>query len=90
MQTGKDLLTEAGPALDRATRACQRLENPVQATAVLRLSALPTFAMRWLIPRPPELQRDHPSLDLRIVTAGAPSEQFGMDVDAVISGPARQ
>jgi LysR family transcriptional regulator, glycine cleavage system transcriptional activator len=89
-QTGKDLLADAGPALDRVAIACQRLLNRVQATAVLRLSALPTFAMRWLIPRLPEFQRDHPGLELQIVTASTPAEQFGMDADAVISGPSRQ
>ena len=89
-QTGKDLLAEAGPALDRVAIVCQRLQNRVPATAVLRLSALPTFAMRWLIPRLPEFQRDHPGLDLQIVTASTPAKQFGMDVDAVISGPWRQ
>jgi LysR family transcriptional regulator, glycine cleavage system transcriptional activator len=57
---------------------------------MLRASALPTFAMRWLIPRLPEFQRDHPSLELRIVTASTLAEQFRMDVDAVISGPSRQ
>jgi LysR family transcriptional regulator, glycine cleavage system transcriptional activator len=89
-QTGKDLLAEAGPALDRVAIVCQRLQNPMPATAALRLSALPTFAMRWLIPRLPEFQRDHPGLELRIVTASTPAEQFGMDADAVISGPVRQ
>jgi len=46
--------------------------------------------MRWLIPRLPDFQRDHPGLELRIVTASTPAEQFRMDVDAVISGPSRQ
>jgi LysR family transcriptional regulator, glycine cleavage system transcriptional activator len=89
-QIGTDLLAEVGAALDRMARVCQRLQNRSPAAAVLRLSALPTFAMRWLIPRLPEFQRDHPGLDLRIVTASTPFEQFGMDVDAVISGPSRQ
>ncbi|MBV8505796.1 MAG: LysR family transcriptional regulator [Alphaproteobacteria bacterium] len=89
-QTGVDLLAEAGPALDRLAIVCQRLQNRVPPTEVLRLSALPTFAMRWLIPRLPEFQRDHPGLDLQIVTASTPAEQFGMDIDAVISGPSRQ
>jgi len=89
-QTGADLLAEVRPALDRVAIVCQRLQNRVPATAVLRLSALPTFAMRWLIPRLPDFQRDHPGLELRIVTASTPAEQFCMDVDAVISGPSRQ
>jgi hypothetical protein len=40
---------------------------------------------RWLIPRLPKFQRDHPALELRIVTASTATEQFQMDVDAVIS-----
>ena len=87
-QMGTDLLAEAGPALDRLAAVSQRLREPMSAP-LLRVSALPTFAMRWLIPRLPEFQREHPGLELRIVTAGTPAEQFRMDVDAVISGPGR-
>jgi LysR family glycine cleavage system transcriptional activator len=89
-QAGVDLLAEAGPMLDRLAAVSQRLQNRASATGMLRISALPTFAMRWLIPHLPELQHDHPKLELRIVTASTPAEQFRMDVDAVISGPSRQ
>ena len=65
-------------------------QNRAPARGLLHVSALPTFAMRWLIPRLPEFQRGHPGLELRIVTASTPAEQFRMDVDAVISGPSRQ
>ncbi len=88
-QVGTELLAEAGPALDRLAAVSQRLRKPIPAAQVLRVSALPTFAMRWLIPRLPEFQRDHPGLELQIVTASTPAEQFRMDVDAVISGPGR-
>jgi LysR family transcriptional regulator, glycine cleavage system transcriptional activator len=89
-QMGLDLLSAAGPVLDRLAAVSQRLRNRAPATGTLRVSALPTFAMRWLIPRLPEFQRDHPNLELRIVTASTPAEQFRMDVDVVISGPSRQ
>jgi LysR family transcriptional regulator, glycine cleavage system transcriptional activator len=89
-QVGTDLLAETGPALDRLAAVSQRLQNRAPAAGVLRASALPTFAMRWLIPRLPEFQRDFPSVELRIVTASTPAEQFRMDVDAVITGPSRQ
>jgi LysR family glycine cleavage system transcriptional activator len=88
-QVGTDLLAEAGPALDRLAAVSQR-QHRASPSGMLRVSALPTFAMRWLIPRLPEFQRDHPSLELRIVTASTLAEQFRMDVDAVISGPSRQ
>jgi LysR family transcriptional regulator, glycine cleavage system transcriptional activator len=89
-RAGTDLLAEAGPALDRLAIASQRVQNRTPARGVLQVSALPTFAMRWLIPRLPEFQRHHPGLELRIVTASTPAEQFRMDVDVVISGPSRQ
>lgn len=86
-QVGTELLAEAGPALDRLAAVSQRLREPMPAAQLLRVSALPTFAMRWLIPRLPEFQRDNLGLELQIVTASTPAEQFRMDVDAVISGP---
>jgi len=88
-RAGTDLLAEAGPALDRLASAALRVRSG-KALGVLHISALPTFAMRWLIPRLPELQREYPALETRIVTASTPAEQFGMDVDVVVSGPARQ
>jgi LysR family glycine cleavage system transcriptional activator len=89
-RAGTDLLAEVGPALERVAAVSLRLQNNAPALGLLHVSALPTFAMRWLIPRLPEFQRDHPGLELRIVTASTPSEQFRMDVDAVITGPIRQ
>jgi LysR family glycine cleavage system transcriptional activator len=89
-QAGTELLAEAGPALDRLAAVSRRMQNRGRARGLLHVSALPTFAMRWLIPRLPDFQRDHPGLELRIVTASTPAEQFRMDVDAVISGPSRQ
>jgi LysR family transcriptional regulator, glycine cleavage system transcriptional activator len=88
-RAGTDLLAEVGPALDRLASASLRVQSG-KARGVLHISALPTFAMRWLIPRLPELQRQHPALETRIVTASTPAEQFGMDADVVVSGPARQ
>jgi len=89
-RAGTDLLAEVGPALDRLAAVALRVQNSAPARGLLHVSALPTFAMRWLIPRLPDFQRGHPDLELRIVTASTPAEQFRMDVDAVISGPARQ
>jgi LysR family glycine cleavage system transcriptional activator len=89
-RAGTDLLAEAGPALDRVAAVCLHVRKRAPTRGLLHVSALPTFAMRWLIPRLPEFQRDHPGLELRIVTASTPAEQFRMDVDAVISGPSRQ
>jgi DNA-binding transcriptional LysR family regulator len=51
------------PALDRLASASLRVQNGGKAREVLHISALPTFAMRWLIPRLPEFQREHPALE---------------------------
>ena len=89
-QAGTELLVEAGPTLDRLAAVCLRVQNREPTRGQLHVSALPTFAMRWLIPRMPDFQRHHPGVDLQIVTASTPAEQFRMDVDAVISGPSPQ
>src|ERR1700758_180537 len=89
-EAGTELLAEAGPALDRLAAVSRQMQTRARARGLLHVSALPTFAMRWLIPRLPDFQRDHPGLELRIVTASTPVEQFRMDVDAVISGPSWQ
>jgi LysR family glycine cleavage system transcriptional activator len=89
-QAGTNLLNEAGPALDRLAEASLRLRSGALVRGVIRVSALPTFAMRWLIPRLSEFQREYHGLELRIVTASTAAEQFRSDVDAVISGPAQQ
>ena len=89
-RAGADLLAEAGPALDRLATAALHLQSGAQAGGLLHISALPTFAMRWLIPRLPEFQREYPLLELRIVTASTPAEQFRMGADVVLSGPSRQ
>src|ERR1700740_3304201 len=51
-RAGTDLLAEAGPPSDRLASASLRVRSG-KALAVLHISALPTFAMRWLIPRLP-------------------------------------
>jgi LysR family glycine cleavage system transcriptional activator len=51
-RAGTDLLAEAGPALDRLACASLRVQSGAQARGLLHVSALPTFAMRWLIRSP--------------------------------------
>jgi LysR family transcriptional regulator, glycine cleavage system transcriptional activator len=88
-EAGAALLNETGPALDRLAAAAQRVrERRFQQS--LRVAALPTFAMRWLIPRLPAFQRDHPEIEVRLITASTPAEQFQMEADIVLSGPARR
>ncbi len=86
-QAGVELLGEAGPALDRLSKGARRVRVSSLAQGVLNVATQPTFSMRWLIPRLSEFQRDHPGLELRIVTASTSTERFQMEADVVVSGP---
>ena len=89
-QAGVELLAEAGPALDRLAEGSRRVRVSSLARGVLNVATQPTFSMRWLIPRLSDFQRDHPGLELRIVTASTSAERFQMEADVVVSGPAPQ
>lgn len=86
-EAGAALLVEVGAALDRLANAAARLRLGPRPRASLRVSALPTFTMRWLIPRLPAFQEAHPDVEVRLVTANTPAEHFRADVDVVIHGP---
>jgi LysR family glycine cleavage system transcriptional activator len=72
-------LTEAGqryarqitPALDRLSVASLELLDGASPQK-LRISAPPTFVMRWLIPLMSRFQREHPEVEIRITTSIAP------------------
>jgi LysR family glycine cleavage system transcriptional activator len=89
-QAGTDLLAEASPALDRLAEGSRRVRVSSLAQGVLNIAAQPTFSMRWLIPRLSDFQREHPGLELRIVTASTSAERFRMEADVVVSGSSPQ
>lgn len=63
-EEGKVYLESIGTALMQIERATGQLLG--QAQARLRLSVYSSFAVRWLVPRLPELQRLHPQLELAL------------------------
>jgi LysR family glycine cleavage system transcriptional activator len=89
-QAGVELLADASPALDRLAEGSRRVRVSSLAQGVLNIATQPTFSMRWLIPRLSDFQRDHPGLELRIVTASTSTERFQMEADVVVSGPSPQ
>jgi len=89
-QAGIELLADAGPVLDRLAEGSRRVRVSSLAQGVLNIATQPTFSMRWLIPRLPAFQRNHPGLELRIVTASTSAERFQMEADVVVSGPSPQ
>jgi LysR family glycine cleavage system transcriptional activator len=73
-------LTEAGRlyrdalavALDGIAAASARLKESGRKTTVLTVNALPTLAMRWLLPRLASFQKRLPEVELRLVTSDEP------------------
>ena len=60
---------------DNLSVATERLRDSGQ-TRVLRINALPTFAMRWLLPRLSQFQRAVPTVELRLSTSNLPVDQL--------------
>jgi LysR family glycine cleavage system transcriptional activator len=79
-QTYQLALGEAFDLLDAATRRCGEAGRP----RMLVVNALPTFAMRWLLPRLPRFQRGHPEVELRLITSDAPLAAQTGDFDVAI------
>ena len=61
---GRQYFDAVGSALMQIERASEQLLGHEEAR--LRLSVFSSFAVRWLVPRLPYLQRLHPQLDLAL------------------------
>ncbi|PLZ00981.1 transcriptional regulator [Burkholderia sp. WAC0059] len=82
---GRRYLATVQAAFDSIALATDQLRDT--AVHVLRVNALPTFAMKWLLPRLSRFQRMVPNVELRLSTSNAPVESLeGFDV-AVRRGP---
>jgi LysR family glycine cleavage system transcriptional activator len=84
---GAAYLAEVGAALDRIALATAR-QRERGAHRFLRVNALATFTMRWLIPRLSSFQVEHPSIEVRLTTANGwlPDMPEAFDV-AIRGGP---
>jgi len=85
---GAALLAEFGPALDRISAAVRqhrerRDEAPV---AMLRVNALATFSLRWLLPRMSRFRAEHPDIEVRLTTSNDPLDALAEPFDMVIRG----
>ncbi len=85
---GDALLGEFGPALDRISAAAQRHRErrgePV--ATVLRVNALATFSLRWLLPRLTLFRSAHPGIEVQLTTANEPVDALPEEYDVVIRG----
>jgi LysR family glycine cleavage system transcriptional activator len=85
---GGALLTEFGPALDRISAAArQHRERRGEPLArVLRVNALATFSLRWLLPRLTLFREEHPGIEVQLTTANEPVDALTEEYDVVIRG----
>ncbi len=84
---GTAFLAEIGPALERIATAGVRHGQPAKpSTTVLRVHALATFSLRWLVPKLPLLRDAHPDIELRLTTGNEPVDALAGDYDLVIRG----
>jgi LysR family transcriptional regulator, glycine cleavage system transcriptional activator len=85
---GTALLEEIGPALDRISAAVQRhrATNGEVPAAVLRVNALATFSMRWLLPRLSRFRDERPDIEVHLTTSNDPIDALADTFDVVIRG----
>lgn len=70
-------------AFDRMEQATLRVANRGDRQ-VLIVSVLPTFAMRWLIPRLGSFIETHPTIEVRFITSILPVNFANEDIDVAI------
>jgi len=85
---GAALLAEFGPALDRISGAVQqhRAKQGDAPVAELRVNALATFSMRWLLPRLTRFRDEHPDIEVRLSTSNDTIDALSESFDVVIRG----
>jgi LysR family glycine cleavage system transcriptional activator len=85
---GEALQGEFGPALEGIAAAAWRHRNRggEPASTVLRVNALATFSLRWLLPRLSLFRRDHPGIEVQLTTSNEPLDALRDDYDVVIRG----
>jgi LysR family transcriptional regulator, glycine cleavage system transcriptional activator len=86
--SGDALLAEFGPALDRIAAASRqhREQRSRRATTVVRVNALATFSLRWLLPRLPVFRTENPGIEVQLTTANEPVDSLADEYDVVIRG----
>jgi LysR family transcriptional regulator, glycine cleavage system transcriptional activator len=86
--SGVALLAEFGPALDGITTAVQqhRERQGASPPAVLRVNALATFSLRWLLPRLTLFRAERPDIEVRLTTSNDPLDALPEPFDVVIRG----
>ena len=73
---GRTFAEKVGDAFEDIAVAAKVLRADPGKQRVLSINALPTFAMRWLLPRLAGFQFQHPHVELRLVTSDLPLQRL--------------
>ena len=86
--SGTAMLEEVGAALDRISAAARHhIERQGQSPAsVLKVNALATFSLRWLLPRMTFFRIEHPDIEVRLTTSNDAVDALAETFDVVIRG----
>jgi len=76
---------EAGAALDRLALATSRLVEE-RTHRILRVNAMVSLTLRWLVPRLSGFQLAHPNVEVRLTTSDAPVPELSTAFDVIIRG----
>lgn len=82
-EKGELYLPTVREAFDRLRESTERLKG-VDTGGVLTISALPNFALRWLVPRLPRFQALHPAIRIKLLTAPRALEALYDEIDVAI------
>ena len=80
---GQAYLPEVTQAFERLAAATERLQTR-DATGVLNVSVLPSFAAKWLVPRLMHFQARHPEIDVRVSAKNEAVDFNHEDIDLAI------
>lgn len=79
-------LEEIGPLFDRLAQATAQYGLQRPAVRTLRVNALATFTLRWLVPRLAMFRSAHAGIDVQVDTANVPVDSLEARWDVIIRG----
>lgn len=64
-ETGRELAVAVGPAIEQISAASERFSRRRRAS-VLRVTVMPAWGERWLVPRLGQFRDDHPNISIEV------------------------
>src|SRR5688572_30202583 len=84
-ELGHAYLAEIAPAFQRIARATDDARNR-RRRKLLRVNALSTFTVRWLLPRLAQFRAQQPDIDVELTTSNDAVDAAGEAADITIRG----